>query len=101
MALRGVADPTQLIHHSDRGIRYCSGPCRKVFRAHGVRISMAAAGNAYENAIPERVNGILKGEFYLGGMSEYFTQAHHATVQAIGTHNTIRPHTSIGYVHPA
>ena len=55
-----------LIHHSDRGLQYCSGEYTDLLSGSGVTISMTERGDPYENAIAERVNGILKSEFGLG-----------------------------------
>ena len=55
-----------LIHHSDRGLQYCSKDYVGLLTEHQVQISMTENGDPYENAIAERVNGILKEEFYLG-----------------------------------
>jgi len=54
-----------LVHHSDRGIQYCSNQYVDELKKHKVRISMTEENHCYENAVAERVNGILKDEFYL------------------------------------
>ena len=54
-----------LIHHSDRGIQYCSTAYIKELEKHHILISMTENGDPLENAIAERVNGILKNELYL------------------------------------
>ena len=66
-ALQTAGDLSKLVHHSDRGIQYCSNQYTSLLKQNGVRISMAAKGNCYENALAERINGILKGEFNLDG----------------------------------
>lgn len=53
------------IHHSDRGSQYCSHQYTKVLKRHNVKISMTENGNCYENAVAQRMNGILKQEFNL------------------------------------
>jgi len=55
-----------LIHHSDRGVQYCSSQYVDLLMSNNIQISMAEKGSPYENAIAERVNGILKTEFGLG-----------------------------------
>ncbi len=55
-----------LIHHSDRGLQYCSKPYTEILKENNIRISMTENGDPYENAVAERVNGILKDEFNLG-----------------------------------
>ena len=89
-----------LIHHSDRGIQYCSNQYIKLLQKREIRISMAAKGNCYENALAERVNGILKGEFNLDISFKSKRQAIKAAKQAIFAYNKIRPHYSIGLQTP-
>jgi putative transposase len=101
MALKQVEKPSELIHHSDRGVQYCSGDYTGLLLAEGVRISMAEQGNPYENAHAERVNGILKDEFFLNAefISRKFAQK--AVSQAVDTYNTFRPHLSLKMRTPA
>jgi transposase InsO family protein len=54
-----------LIHHSDRGIQYCSNVYTQILKRKKIDISMTEENHCYENAVAERVNGILKDEFYL------------------------------------
>lgn len=54
-----------LIHHSDRGIQYCSNVYTQILKRKKINISMTEENHCYENALAERVNGILKDEFYL------------------------------------
>jgi transposase InsO family protein len=88
------------IHHSDRGIQYCSNTYVNLLRHKEILISMAEAGNCYENAIAERVNGILKNEFNLDAVFKSIDQAKQASDQAIRTYNEKRPHMSIGMKKP-
>ncbi len=99
MAIRGK-NVKGLIHHSDRGVQYCSNEYVKLLRKHKIRISMGESGNPYDNAIAERVNGILKTEFYLGETFNDFRQAEKAVKQAIDLYNNFRPHMSIDYLTP-
>ena len=99
MAIRGK-NLKGLIHHSDRGIQYCSNEYVRLLRKHGILSSMGEAGNPYENAIAERVNGILKTEFYLGETFKNFAIAEKAVNQAVKLYNNLRPHMSIGYLTP-
>lgn len=89
------------IHHSDRGIQYCSNQYVEQLNKQGIKISMAEAGNCYENAMAERVNGILKEEFNLDRMFKNIEHAIKSTTQAIKTYNTRRPHMSIKMKKPA
>jgi putative transposase len=88
------------IHHSDRGIQYCSKRYTHWLRKKGIEISMAEAGNCYENAMAERVNGILKNELNLDAIFESVKHAQKAAKQAIHTYNTKRPHMAIGFKKP-
>lgn len=101
MALLDVADGSKLIHHSDRGIQYCSHEYTDLLKEHGVSISMGEAGNPYDNAIAERVNGILKTEFLLDSTFADLAAATKAAREAIATYNDVRPHMSIGYQTPS
>jgi putative transposase len=62
-ALNQCSDTTGLIHHSDRGIQYCCYAYTDLLQAKGIKISMGSVGNCYDNAIAERINGILKDEY--------------------------------------
>jgi len=95
MALGEVKDCSTLIHHSDRGVQYCSRDYTKILLASKVSISMVQAGNPYENAVAERVNGILKDEFYLDRTFTSDRVATKATEEAIKIYNNLRPHLSL------
>jgi hypothetical protein len=89
-----------LVHHSDRGIQYCSNQYVNELKKRGIQISMTEENHCYENAIAERVNGILKDEFYL---DQCFYSTHHAskaTKNAINIYNSKRLHLSLGYKTP-
>lgn len=65
MALRGRQSRQRLVHHSDRGIQYCATYYQQLQRRHGLTCSMTDGYDCYQNALAERVNGILKSEFLL------------------------------------
>lgn len=92
--------PAQVIHHSDRGVQYCSHAYTSLLRQYNVSISMAAVGNPYENAQAERLNGILKQEFFLNTCFANESEAHRAVAQAVVLYNTKRPHTALNYQTP-
>ncbi len=100
-ALTLVKNPEGIIHHSDRGIQYCCKEYIKLLKKHKIEISMAAKGDCYENAVAERVNGILKQEYDLG--SRFITKdiAIKATKEAVNLYNTARLHRSINFKTPA
>ena len=64
-AIYNAKNTKQLIHHSDRGIQYCSNIYTRILKRKKIEISMTEENHCYENALAERVNGILKDEFYL------------------------------------
>lgn len=101
MALQTVGEPEKLIHHSDRGLQFCSPAYTNILDSKKVAISMTEENHVYENAIAERVNGILKTEFMLGEKLQSFQHAFNLTKQAIQTYNDQRLHTSLNYQTPA
>lgn len=101
MAIGQCPSTKDLIHHSDRGIQYCSPDFVNLLTSKGVRISMAAAGNCYENAMAERMNGILKGEYGLDDTFADEAEALQATRHAIKLYNEKRPHWSLKLKTPS
>lgn len=99
-AMRGKNNLEGTIHHSDRGIQYCSNGYTELLTSKKIQISMSAKGNPYENAVAERVNGILKEEFLLSEAFKTKEDAVKATRQAIEIYNKERIHMSIGYKTP-
>ena len=92
---------TGLIHHSDHGVQYASWPYRQQLLAFGMLSSMGEVGNCYENAMAERLNGVLKGEY---GLGDHFVSLHHAQQavnEAIWLYNFERPHLALNYAKPA
>jgi transposase InsO family protein len=88
------------LHHSDRGVQYCSHAYIGLLQRHKMLISMAATGNPYENAQAERLNGILKQEFLLDACFDNESQARRAVAEAIDIYNTQRPHMALMYQTP-
>jgi transposase InsO family protein len=89
-----------LIHHSDRGIQYCSNLYTGLLTENGIKISMSEKGNPYENAVAERLNGILKEEFGLSKTFRTKELLYKAVDEAIKIYNEMRPHMSIDYKTP-
>jgi transposase InsO family protein len=89
-----------LIHHSDRGIQYCSNVYTQILKRKKIDISMTEENHCYENAMAERVNGILKDEFYLDQTFASVIQAKRATKNAIKLYNSKRLHLSLNYKTP-
>lgn len=100
MALKGRSYQGKLIHHSDRGLQYCSAVYTGLLKKNGIDISMTIDGDPYENAVAERVNGILKDEFGLGETNTTTDEAKKMVRQAVEIYNTERPHLSNYYVTP-
>ena len=100
-ALRQCENTQGLIHHSDRGIQYCCYPYTDLLKKHGVIISMGEAGNCYDNAIAERINGILKDEYLLDSEFSDYDQAVRSVKQGIYLYNYKRPHWSLKLKKPA
>jgi putative transposase len=90
----------QLIHHSDRGSQYCSSGYVELLMANQVAISMTENGDPYENAIAERVNGILKGEFDLYTSKTTMRETTIKIRENIRIYNQLRPHASCDYLTP-
>jgi putative transposase len=89
-----------LLHHSDRGFQYCSHDYVEMLRQNQVAVSMTETGSPYDNAIAERVNGILKSELGLDTVFDDHEQAQRAVELAIKRYNKLRPHLSCGYLTP-
>jgi transposase InsO family protein len=99
-ALMDLPAGAKPIHHSDRGSQYCCHEYVNQLTVHGLEISMTVTNHCAENALAERVNGILKSEYGLGGKLKNKATAHLAVKQAIHLYNTRRPHTALGYRTP-
>ncbi|NWJ49710.1 MAG: IS3 family transposase [Bacteroidetes bacterium] len=88
------------IHHSDRGAQYCCGDYVDLLHTAGLGISMTENGDPYQNAIAERVNGILKYEFSLNREFADTTQALEVIQKSIRAYNELSPHMSCNYLTP-
>lgn len=99
-AVKELVDGMFPMHHSDRGCQYCSHVYTGKLREYGLGISMTEELHCYENAKAERVNGILKQEYYLGGSFRTKQQAVAAVDQAVYLYNTRRPHLALKYKTP-
>jgi len=90
----------KLIYHSDRGIQYCSNVYTQILKREKIEISMTQENHCYENALAERVNGILKDEFYLDQTFTSVVHAKKAAKNAIKLYNSKRLHLSLVYKTP-
>lgn len=99
MALVNRRTCSPLVHHSDRGIQYCSTKYQELHERHGVICSMTDGYDCYQNALAERINGILKME-YLLVKPEDIVQARKMVRESVEIYNTQRPHLSLKYKTP-
>ena len=90
----------QLIHHSDRGVQYCSAEYVKILQAYGIAISMTQDGNPLDNPIAERINGILKNEWLNDIEIKTKRSAKIHVTRTINIYNNIRPHLSLNMLTP-
>lgn len=102
MALSGLVQKPNdaLIHHSDRGLQYCCADYILLLEDNAITISMTEKGNPYENAIAERVNGILKNEFALDQEFDNIEKAKSVVENAITIYNQQRIHLSCNRLTP-
>jgi len=100
MALDNRVHQGPLIHHSDRGSQYCSSQYVELLLKSKTAISMAENGDPYENAIAERVNGIIKTEFDLHSSVLGFEKTQKYISKSIDNYNGLRPHASCDYLTP-
>lgn len=102
MALSGVdwQKRTGMIHHSDRGVQYCSHNYVKLLEGSKMLISMTQNGYPYENAIAERVNGVLKQEWIHNEQYQNFEQGKERIAEIIEIYNSKRPHLSCDMLRP-
>lgn len=101
MAIAQSPEPlTELIHHSDRGVQYCSADYVKLLQDNGITISMTENGDPLENAIAERVNGIIKEEFLNHYKPKNQSEVMELLKQSVLTYNTQRPHMSCNLLTP-
>lgn len=99
MAAKQKKTPIQVIHHSDRGLQYCSDTYQKVLRSNNMIASMTDGYDCYQNALAERMNGILKQEFLIEKCKDQ-DQLRKMVEQSVWIYNNRRPHLSLDYKTP-
>lgn len=99
MAIKNKVTAGPTIHHSDRGLQYCADAYQQVLAANNVRCSMTDGYDCYQNALAERMNGILKMEFLFNKHTDY-ESLNKSVKESINTYNTLRPHLSLVYQTP-
>ena len=97
----GNENSFKLTHHSDRGVQYCSHDYVKLLKDNNIQISMTENGDPLENAIAERINGILKDEYLNNYSVKTIDEARIALTHAVNLYNEDRPHMSIGNQYPS
>lgn len=95
MTIKQSPDTRGAIHHSDRGIQYCCGAYVKLAQKAKMKISMTEQNHCYENAMAERLNGILKQEFLLDETFADYNMAYRAVKEAVSIYNEQRLHWSL------
>jgi transposase InsO family protein len=100
MALRNLPAGSDAIHHSDRGCQYCCRAYIEELNEKGLRVSMTEENHCYENSRSERLNGILKQEYGLGGTFKRKVDVLRAVREAVRLYNYRRPHQSLNYRCP-
>lgn len=100
-ALRDLPAGARPIHHSDRGSQYCCHAYVERLRECGLGVSMTETDHCAENALAERMNGILKSEYGLGMEFRSKADARLAVDQAVHLYNTRRPHTALKFKVPS
>ena len=100
VALKGLPKEAKLIHHSDRGSQYCCHEYVGKLKSKKIQVSMTETNHCAENAQAERVNGILKQEYFLNCEFRNYKQAKQAVKEAVHLYNTRRPHRSLNLSTP-
>ena len=89
-----------LIHHSDRGLQYCSDEYQRILEKNNIKCSMTQNSDPYENAVAERINGILKQEFDIDKFDVETKIKRKIVDESIKIYNELRPHFSNHYLTP-
>ena len=98
--LNSKKENRQLLHHSDRGIQYCCEQYVTILQNNHISISMTQTGSPYDNAVAERVNGILKHQLGLRQVFKNYAAAVEGVCSAIDAYNCLRPHRSVSNLTP-
>ena len=98
MAIKHRKTKLPLIHHSDRGLQYCAAEYQQLLASDGITPSMTDGYDCYQNALAERINGILKDEFLIQTYTP--EQLSKVVAQSINIYNSYRPHLNLKYKTP-
>ena len=99
MAIKERMTTQPLIHHSDRGLQYCSAIYQNELSNHKIKSSMTDGYDCYQNALAERINGILKSEFLIYKCNTG-RELKKLIKESINIYNNVRPHLSLNYKTP-
>ena len=99
MAVKYEQINAPLIHHSDRGLQYCSSQYQQLLVKHNIKPSMTDGYDCYQNALAERINGIIKNEFLITKPAD-IQQARLMIKEAVMLYNNRRPHLALNYQTP-
>jgi transposase InsO family protein len=100
MAIKREKINLPLIHHSDRGLQYCSSQYQQILQKNNITSSMTDGYDCYQNALAERVNGIIKEEFLV--VKPYDIQQAGVLIErAVYLYNERRPHLALNYLTPS
>lgn len=100
MAIKNRKYQTEIVHHSDRGMQYCSNEYQSILKKNNILTSMTDGYDCYQNALAERVNGILKSEFLVDTYKD-LEQTEKIVNQSVEIYNNKRPHLSLNMSTPA
>jgi len=100
MALRAKKYSGSLLHHSDRGLQYCSKEYIGLLKKNNIEISMTEKYDPYENALAERMNRTLKEEFLLSESFKNLELANKTVSASVNIYNNLRPHLSCSMLTP-
>jgi putative transposase len=101
MAIESRKGSSPLIHHSDRGVQYCSKAYVNRLKDAGITISMTENGDPLENAVAERVNGIFKDTYCMDRTFNSLEEAQQLIAKMVDSYNNQRPHSSCDMMTPA
>ena len=99
MAIKQRSTAWPLVHHSDRGLQYCSDIYQNQLKKNGIKPSMTDGYDCYQNALAERINGILKQEFLLYRCCN-LAELKSLVRESVDIYNRMRPHLSLDMKTP-
>jgi len=101
MAIKNRRSKDELIHHSDRGIQYCSKEYKGLLEKNDIKISMTEQSDPYENALAEWMNTTIKEEFLFIEKFNGYQHLVKTVEESVRIYNKERPHLSCGMLYPA